>query len=44
MSLDLRARLADGSDQVTAMYLRDLPVRSEPSAAERAAAIMAIQQ
>jgi uncharacterized alpha-E superfamily protein len=41
---DLRARLADASDQLTAMYLRDLPVRSEPSAAERAAAIMAIQQ
>jgi uncharacterized alpha-E superfamily protein len=41
---DVRAKIADASDQVTALYLTDLPVASEPTAAERAAAMMAIQQ
>jgi uncharacterized alpha-E superfamily protein len=41
---DLRVRIAGASDQVTALYLTDLPVRGEPSAAERAATMMAIQQ
>src|SRR5205823_1544734 len=38
---DLQARIAAASDQVTALYLSDLPLRSEPAAAERAAMIMA---
>jgi uncharacterized alpha-E superfamily protein len=41
---DLQARIAAASDQVTAVYLTDLPLRSEPAAAERAAMIMALQQ
>jgi uncharacterized alpha-E superfamily protein len=41
---DLQARIAAASDQVTALYLSDLPLRSEPAAAERAAMIMALQQ
>jgi hypothetical protein len=41
---DLQARIAAASDQVTALYLSDLPLRSEPAAAERAALIMALQQ
>lgn len=41
---DILARVADASDQITALYLTDLPVRTEPSAAERAAIMMAVQQ
>jgi uncharacterized alpha-E superfamily protein len=41
---DLQARIAGASDQITALYLSDLPYRSEPPAAERAAMIMALQQ
>jgi uncharacterized alpha-E superfamily protein len=41
---DLQARIAGASDHITALYLSDLPLRSEPAAAERAAMIMALQQ
>jgi uncharacterized alpha-E superfamily protein len=41
---DMLARIADASDQVTALYLTDLPVRREQAAADRAAMMMALQQ
>jgi uncharacterized alpha-E superfamily protein len=41
---DLQGRIATASDLVTALYLSDLPIRSGPAAAERAAMIMALQQ
>jgi uncharacterized alpha-E superfamily protein len=41
---DLQARIADASDQVTALYLSDLSMGRELGAAERAAMIMAVQQ
>ena len=41
---DLQASISSTSDQVTALYLSDLPLRTEPAAAERAAMIMALQQ
>jgi uncharacterized alpha-E superfamily protein len=41
---DLRTRVGDASNQVTRRYLSDVPARSEHTAAERAAMIMAVQQ
>jgi uncharacterized alpha-E superfamily protein len=41
---DLQARIADASDQVTALYLSDFSFGRENGAAERAAMIMAVQQ
>jgi uncharacterized alpha-E superfamily protein len=41
---ELRTLIADASDQVTASYLSDLPVRVQTTAADRAAVIMAVQQ
>jgi uncharacterized alpha-E superfamily protein len=41
---DLQSRIADASDQVTALYLSDFAYHREMGAAERAAMIMAAQQ
>jgi uncharacterized alpha-E superfamily protein len=42
--VDLQARIADASDQVTALYLSDLAFGRQAGAAERAAMLMAVQQ